>query len=244
MKPHQMLTMIGLLSLSGIATAAAQQNAEQLKQHVVTQAQTLNPDDFAFTRTTRSEAKWNSRTFKNVTVEEFDPTKPADARWTLVSVDDARPSAARLAKYRKQAAKRRVVPGYHRIANYFGAPATAATEADGTTLFRFDSLPKGSVSILEKDLSKIASAEVAVAQTDGTPFVEQVRFTVIPKRPQILFRIHGYETTLRYRIGAGGKPFLAASTSDMSGSGLGLKGTLHTAMTYSDYQPVRHSHQP
>jgi hypothetical protein len=241
MKHKQLVITITLLCLGSGASGLAQQKTDELKQLVLEQAQTLSPDDFAFTRTTRSEAKWNSKSFKNVTVEKFDPTKPADARWTLVSVDSAPPSAARLRKYRKQAAKRRVVPGYHRVANYFGAPATASTEADGTTVFRFESLPKGSVSILEKDLSNIASAEAAVAEADGTPFVQQVRFTLLPKRPLLLFKIDGYETSLRYRLGPGGKPFLAASTSAMSGSGLGLKGTLHTAATYSDYQVVRNS---
>jgi hypothetical protein len=236
--------MLGLLSLSGITPAAAQPNADELRHQVAAQAQTLHPDEFAFTRTTQSEAQWNSKTFKNVTVERFDPAQPADARWTLVSVDGAPPSAARLRKYRKQAAKRRVVPGYHRVANYLGAPATASTAANGTTLFRFDNLPKGSVSILEKDLSKIASAEAAVTNADGTPYVEQVRFTLTPTRQLILFKIDGYETTLRYRIGPGGKPFLAASTSDMSGSGLGLKGKLHTDITYSDYQPAGRPQQP
>ncbi len=229
------------LCLGSISTALPQQNNDALKQHVVEHAQALHPEDYAFTRTTHSEAKWNSKTFKNVTVERFDPTKPADARWTLVSVDGAPPSAARLRKYRKRAAKRRIVPGYHRLANYFGAPAIASTDAEGRTVFRFDDLPKGSVSIREKDLSAMARAEATVSDAGGAPFVEQVRVT-IPPRQALVFQIDGYETTFHYRIGAGGKPFLAATTSDMSGSGLGLNGKLHTETTYSDYQIVRNSH--
>ena len=239
MKPHQTLTVIALLSLAAATTAAAQQH-DELKQRVVAQAQSLRDDDYAFTRTVRSEAVWNSKTFRNVSVEKFDPNKPADARWTLVSVNGAAPSAAELRKYRKKAAKRRVVPGYHRLGNYFGAPAIASTDAQGRTVFRFDDLPKGSVSILEKDLSAIASAEATVSDADGAPFVEQVRVTVPPRRA-FAFKIDGYETTFHYRIGPGGKPLLSKTTSGISGSGLGLHGTLHTATTYSDYEVVPNS---
>jgi hypothetical protein len=219
--------------------AFAEQPPEALKQDVIAQAQTLSPDDYAFTRTIESEAKWNNQTFRKVTVENFDPTKPADARWTLVSVDGAPPSAAALRKYRKQAAKRRVVPGYHRVANYFGAPANVSTDAGGRTVFRFEDLPKGSISVLEKDLSHIATAEAAVTDANGARFVEQVRVTIAPRRAPFFFKMDGYETTHHYRLGPGGKPFLAATTSDLSGSGMGLTGTLHTAATYSDYRIVR-----
>ena len=44
-------------------------------------------------------------------VERFDPTKPVEARWTLISVDDAAPSADDLKEFRKESAKR-PVPGY------------------------------------------------------------------------------------------------------------------------------------
>ena len=119
--------------------------------------------------------------------------------------------------------------------NYIGAPATVSSEADGKTVFRFATLPKGSISIQGTDLSQLASAEASVAEADGAPFVEQVSFTLKPKRVHVIDR---YETTFRYRIGPGGKPFLTATTSDLFGSGLGLEATMHTATTYSDYRLV------
>lgn len=235
MNTNTPLTIIAALCLASAATAPAQQNYDELKQRVVAQAQSLSADDYAFTRTIRSEATFIGKTAKAVSIEKFDPTKPADARWTLVSVDGAPPSAAELRKYRKEAAKRRVVPGYHRIANYFGAPATASGDGGGKTVFRFATLPKGSVSIKETDLSHLASAEASVAEADGRPFVEQVSFTLKPKRAHVIDR---YETTFRYRTGPDGKPFLIATTSDLFGSGLGLKATMHNATTYSDYRLV------
>ena len=240
MHSHRFVTLAALLMMSTAANAVAEQNPAELKQRIIAQAQTVSAN-YAFTRTIRSEARWNSKTFNHVTVERFDPSKPAAARWTLVSVNGAPPSRAELRKHRKAAAKRRVVPGYHRLANYFGSPASVSTDADGKTVFQFDTLPKGSVSILERDFSEHASAEASVKQVDGVPLVEQVRITIMPKRTRLLFKIDGYESTSQYRIGPGGKPFLASTTTELSGSGIGMTGTLHSVTTYSDYQAVGNS---
>jgi hypothetical protein len=234
---NNFLTIIAVLSLGSIAVA--QQNPDELKQHILAQAQSRSADDYAFTRTVRTESVSNGKTEKKVSVERYDPAKPADARWTLLSVDGAAPSADALNTFRKEAAKRRVVPGYHRIANYFGASATALNNSRGQTLFRFDSLPKGSVTVLDTDVSQNASAEASVGEGNGTPFVEQVRISVKPMRLKLVMKLQKFESTARYRIGPDGKPVLVESTSDMSGSGMGQEGTMHTVATYSDYRALR-----
>ena len=240
MKATRPVTIIGGLFCFAVAaaTAAAQQNTEELKQRVLKQAQSLSPDDYAFTRTIRSETNANGKTEKKVMVENFDPTKPADGRWTLVSVDGAPPSADALKNHKKEAAKRRVVPGYHRLAAYFGSPATV-TDSGGKTVFRFPSLPKGSISVLDTDVSHNATAEASITEANGMPFAEQVRFTVKPMRVKLLMKIDRLENIARYRIGPGGKPVLTESTSDMSGSGMGQEGTMRNTTTYSDYRSVR-----
>jgi hypothetical protein len=226
---------MALLCFTSAGSGFAQQNNDELKQRLLAQAQSLSPDDYAFTRTIRSEATFIGKTARVVSIEKFDPTKPADARWTLVSVDGAPPSAAKLRKYRKEAAKRSIVPGYHRLANYFGASATVSSDADGRTIFHFATLPKGSVSIQKTDLSQLATGEASVTEAEAAPFVEQVRFTLKPKRAHVIDR---YETTFRYRIGPEGKPLLTETTSDLFGSGLGLKATMHNDTIYSDYRLV------
>lgn len=242
MNINHTLTIMALLSLALAGRSFAQPNNDELKQQVLAQAQTLSPEDYAFTRTVRSETTLGRKTQKKVIVERFDPTQPVDARWTLISVDGAPPSTAKLKRYRKEAAKRRVVPGYHRLANYFAAPATASAEPAGKMVFRFATLPKGAVSILNTDFSRHATAEVSVSDASGEPFAEQVRVTVKPmRRVQLLFKVNPFETVARYRIGPEGKPFLMESTSEMTGSLLGVKGTMRNAMTYSDYQAVQNS---
>ena len=238
MKTTRHITFAALFCFAVISTTIAQQDNDALKQRILAQAQSVSPDDYAFTRTIRSETVSGGKTEKKVTVEKFDPAKPAASRWTLVSINGASPSADESKSHAKDAAKRRTVPGYHRLTNYFGSPSSATTEG-GKTVFRFASLPKGAISILDTDVSHNATAEASIADVNGTPFVEQVRFTVKPMRVKLLMKIDKFETTARYRIGPGGKPFLMESSSEMSGSGMGQEGTMRNSTTYSDYRSVR-----
>lgn len=232
---NRALTIIVLLGLG--STVLAQQNQDELKQRFLAQAQSVSPDDYAFTRTVRSQQTSNGKTEQRVSVERFDPTKPAEARWTLVSVDGAAPSADALKTFRTDSAKRRV-PGYHRLAGYFGASATASTDSRGRTVFHFGVLPKDTVKVMESDVSQNATADVSVSEANGAPFVEQVRITVRPMRLKLIMKLERFESTARYRIGPEGKPLLMEQTSDMSGSGMGQEGGAHTVATYSDYRAV------
>lgn len=238
MNINRQLTIIAALVIAVASTALTQQNQADLKQRVLTQAQAVGADDYAFTRTVRSEQTSNGKTEQKVNIEKFDPTKPADLRWTLVSVDGAPPSADALSKYRKESAKRRV-PGYFRLANYFAAPMTTATDSRGRTVFRFASLPKDSVLVFNSDVSQNTSAEASLGEANGVPFVEQVHLTVKPMRLKLLMKLEHFESTNRYRIGPDGKPILIEQTSDMSGSGMGQEGKAHTVVTYSDYRAVK-----
>jgi hypothetical protein len=233
--PHT-LTSIAALCLG--SAALAQHNQDELKQRVLAQAQSVSPDDYAFTRTVRTEQTSNGKTEQKVTVEKFDPTKPAEARWTLVSVDGAPPSTDALKAFRADSAKRRV-PGYYRLAGYFGTPATSSTDSRGRTVFHFSALPKDTVKVMDSDVSQNATADASVSEANGVLFVEQARITVRPVRLKLIMKLEGYESTARYHIGPEGKPLLIEQTSDMSGSGMGQEGRGHTVVTYSDYRTVR-----
>lgn len=232
------LTLIAVLTLSSGTTAFAEENQTELRQRVLAQAQSVGADDYAFTRTIRSEPIANGRRETTITVDKYDPSKRGEARWTLVSVDGAPPSAEALRKYRRETPKRRV-PGYHRLANYFGGQVTSATDPRGRTVFRFSSLPKESVVVFNADLSHNATAEAAVGETDGVPFVEQVKLSIKPTRVLLVMRLEQYESTSRFRMGPDGKPVLVEQVADMNGSGLGQQGHLHQVITYSDYRAVK-----
>ena len=235
MRTPSTFTIIAVLFLS--SAAVAQNKPDELKQRVLSQAQSIGADDYAFTRTIKSEGTSNGKTEQHVNIDRFDPTKSGDARWTLVSRDGAPPSAEVLSQYKKEAPKRRI-PGYHRLANYFGAPATASTDSRGRTVFHFATLAKDTVRVMDSDVSQNASAEASVGEANGVPFVEQLRVTVRPMRLKLIAKLESYEFTARYRIGPEGKPLLIEQTTDLSGSGMGQEGKGHTVVTYSDYRAV------
>ena len=227
-----------LIGLACISIAVAENKPDELKQRILTQAQSAGPDDYAFTRTVRSESTSNGKTEQHVNVEKFDPAKSGDARWTLVSVDGAPPAADALTRYQKDTAKRRV-PGYYRLAKYFGSASTASTDSRGRTVFHFNTLPKDSAIVMDSDVSANTSAEVSVAEPNGTPFAEHVHLTVRPMRLKLIMKLDRYESSARYRMGPEGKPLLVENTADMSGSGMGQEGKVHTVATYTDYRAIK-----
>jgi len=223
--------------LASVFIAHGQNKTDDLKQQILAQAQKAGPDDYAFTRTVRSEQTSNNKTEQHVNIDKYDPTKSGDAKWALVSVDGAPPSADALSRYKKETPKRRV-PGYYRLAKYFGTATSASTDAKGRTVFHFSSLPKDTAIVLDSDVSSNTSADVSVTDGNGNPFAEHVHLTVKPMRLKLIMKLDSYESTARYRMGPEGKPLLVEHVADMSGSGLGQEGKAHTVITYSDYRAV------
>jgi hypothetical protein len=234
----QRLTIIALLCLGSGVAVMGEASPDELKQRILAQTQSIGPDDYAFTRTIRSDGTSNGKAEKKVRVEKFDPTKPTEARWTLLSVDGAAPSADELNTFGKDAPKRRM-PGYYRLAGYFGSAATASTDSRGRTVFHFAALPRDTVKVMDSDVTQNAIAEATLGEADGVQFVEQIHVSVRPMRIKLIAKLNSYEYTARFRMGPEGKPLLIEQNSEMSGSGLGQEGRVHTVVTYSDYRAVR-----
>src|SRR5262245_35458778 len=225
---------------AGAASVFAQSAASELQQRVLAQAKSMSPDDYAFTRTVRSDSTYGGKDEHRVTVEQYDPARPPERRWTLVSVDGAPPSEEELKRYSAASPTRRV-PGYYRLAGYFGTGATVSTDPRGRTVLHFGALPKDAVVVMDSDVSEDAVVDASVADAGGTPFVEEVRVTVKPTRIKLVAKLQKYEAVGRYRLGPEGKPLLVEQTSDVAGSGLGQEGKVHTVSTYSDYRFVRNT---
>ena len=153
-------------------------------------------------------------------------------------MDGAAPSADLLAKYKKETPNR-TVPGYYRLGKYFSAAATSSTDSKGRTIFHFNSLPKDSALVMGSDVSSNSSADVTIADANGKPFAEQVHLTVKPMRLKLIMKLDHYEATARYKMGPEGKPLLIEHTADMSGSGMGQEGSVHSLITYSDYRAIK-----
>ena len=238
MTPQTFLT-ITVLALAPVALA--QSDTDELKQRILAQAQSMSADDYAFARTFRTDQSTGGAPERKVTVEKFDPTRQGDARWTLVSINGAPPSPDELKEFQKDAAKRRV-PGYYRLATYFGSAASATTDGRGRPTFRFAGLPKGTVMVFDTDVSQNATVEAAVNTSGAVPFVEQVHVSVAPMRLKVIMKLESFESTAHYRLGPEGKPFLAEQVSDTAASGMGKQGKVHTVTTYSDFRAVNARH--
>jgi hypothetical protein len=236
------LAKIGLIAaavlVASVSSGHAEDKLDELKRRILAQAQSSGPDDYAFTRTSRTEQTSNGKTETRTVIDKYEPSKSGEARWTLVSVDGGTPPADALNSYRKESPKRRV-PGYYRLAKYIGTNATASTDSRGRTVFHFGSLPKDTALVMDSDVSSNTSADVTVNEANGTAFAEQVRLTVKPTRLKLIMKLEHYESTARYRMGPEGKPQLVEQVADMAGSGMGQEGKARTVITYSDYRPAK-----
>lgn len=228
-----------LLTLLVTSSALGEQEADQLKQRILAQAQKMSATDYSFTRTVHSEQLSGGVTEKKVTIEKFDPRQAPENRWRLTSVDGSPPAADVLNRFETEAAKR-PVPGYHRLASYFGSPASTFTDAKGRTVFHFAALPKGTVIALDTDVSQSATIDAVVEMAEETPFIGEIHISVRPVRVKLVARLEKYESTAVYRRGPAGQPMLYEQTTAMAGSGLGQRGSFRGVSSYSDYQPAKH----
>lgn len=218
--------------------AAEASNAEALKERIIVHARTVTPEDYAYTRTIRTESTEGNKKEERMIVDRWDPAKPQDQRWTLVSIDGQPPTEDQLKNYAKESPKRRAVH-YGRVAEYFGKPATSATDARGRTLFHLASLPKNTVVASGSDISGNATGELVVEAGGGTPFIEEVRFvSTKPARVKLIAVIERFEAVNRYRMMPNGKPAPVESSSEMNGSMMGKQGIIRTKVTYSDHRAV------
>lgn len=230
-----------LTSLPLVASLAAEANnpgADALKERIIAHARTVTPEDYAYTRTIRTDSTEGNKKEERVVVDRWDPAKPQDQRWTLVSINGQPPNADQLKNYGKETPKRRTVY-YGRVAEYFGKPATSATDAKGRPVFRLASLPKETVVAMGSDISANATGELAVETSGATPFIEEIRFSSTkPARIKLIAVIERFEAVNRYRMMPNGKPAPVESTSEMNGSMMGKQGLIRTKVSYSDHRAV------
>jgi hypothetical protein len=175
-------------------------------------------------------AQQNQNELKQRVLAQAQSLSPDDYSFT-------RAIRSELKSFRAENPKRRI-PGYYRLAGYLGTPATASTDSHGRTGFHFATCRKTPRGVLDTDVSPNTTADAAVSEAGGVPFIEQVHLTVRPMRIKLLMKLDKYESIARYHVGPEGKPLLMEQTSDMSGSGMGQEGRAHTLVTYSDYRAV------
>ncbi len=227
-------------ALLATAARAAEEVPDDVKQRVLALARTVSEEDFAFTRTVRTEQiSADEKGEAHVMIERFDPRKPADQRWTLVTINGRAPNADELKSYNKETPQRRVA-NYGRIATIFGAPAVATPQGRGRISYHIAAPAKESLVTAGSDLSSSAVADLIVDTTGAVPMVEETRFTLTkPTRLKLVAKIETLQAITNYRMMPNGKPAPVEQISDTTGSLLGKSGRLKTTIIYSDHQPAR-----
>lgn len=219
-----------------LATGNAQ--ASLLQEDLAAFAQTVGPEDFAFTRTTRVESS-DKDSEPQTLVESYDPSRPGPSRWTLLSVDGRAPTTDELKRTAK-ARSRDIIPSYGRVALYVGAPATVTGTAAGRALLTIGKLPKGVMKFGDKDVSADTNARVSVINNVARPWVERVDFeSNKPISMMLVAKVNSFKASTRFKLMPVGRPVPFEQAMTMMGSMFGRSGTLKTMISYSDHRPVR-----
>lgn len=210
--------------------------ADALQQQVLAGARAVSEEDFAFTQTMVNQRSGEgAKTY----VARYDPKRPKPSRWTLISAEGRAPKPKESAQLAKQGASN-PVPSYARIATWFGAPATRSAGSDGKVIYRFASLPMGTIKMGSHDASADAAAEALVNTSGKTPFVERVRVTMAkPFRMMMVAKIERVDATSLYRMLPDGRPVIVSTNSDMTGSVLGKSGSFKSRVSYTDMRAAR-----
>ena len=224
--------MRALLLLAPIATLLFPIGAmaDPLQDQLLARIRATDTSAVALVATTRIE---RTGAAAQVIVTRYDPHAAAGQRWSIVQVD-GRPATAKEAKAILKAANGAPVPGYNRMARWFGAPATRVGERPGSVTYRWARLPAGVVKIGSHDASGDTQAEALVDTSGPVPFVRQVRFTSTTGfRMMLVAKVERYVFTSGYALLPDGRAFPAGQDAEIAGAMMGKAGNLVTRTRYA-----------
>lgn len=219
------MTRNSLLLVPMALLCVAATPAEQVRDRVLAEARAITPATLAYDRTVNFTQAGGGEKATQTRVDRWD-----GRAWTLLSLDGKPPTADEVAKHRK-ATSAAPVPGYQRLTMLNGA--TATTDAQGRTVLRLATLPRGSVTTSGKDVSEHFTAEAVVAP-GPRPYVQQLRLSArAPFRMMLIAKVESFVTVSDYRLD-GNTPRLVRQVADVRGSMMGKAGTqrVETIFTY------------
>ena len=214
-----------LAAVSLLLMAAAP--PDPLLERLIASARAVPPASIAFDRTLRIVSQE-----KDAPAETHVRTDRWDGkRLTLLTVDGKPASPQQVADAQKAAAGR-PAPGYNRLAVLL-AGAVRTTDAQGRTVYRVASLPKGSYNV-GKEISNNLVGEATVDTSGPQPYVSRFRAS-LPK-PLSFFmvaKLDTFDQVNDYSLGADGKPVQLHRAQMMAGSQFGTVGTTRSEVTYA-----------
>ncbi len=210
---------------SNPAAVAPAARADPLAERLAQQARGAGQPP-AFERTVLATRNGETTT----RVERYDPARPADQRWTLVSIDGAPPSAADAARFTRQMARTQT-PGYWRMALLLAGGAARIGGSDTEPVLLVRPLPEGVLDGQARAFARQLRAELRVA-TASAPHIRETRVLADGPLRRGPARVEEFEALSRYAPGADGVPRLEAQSTRMTIRLLGQEVRVTTRTTY------------
>lgn len=166
-----------------------------------------------FERTTRDEKQGAKGPVVEVRVDRFDPRAPAGRQWKLLSVNGRDPTLKEQSEHRKLVSSL-PVPGYYRLSAILAGVPERSVDQQGRILYRWNSLPPGSMPTPGPDISGRMAAEAVVEKVGNRPVVRSVRlFAPRPFPVMAVAKVNAFDMQNYYGDGEGGTPVLVAQTA-------------------------------
>lgn len=177
-------------------------------------ADAAHADAIGFERTTREQKQTSKGPVTEVRVDRYDPKAPSGRQWSLISVDGRAPSQRERAEHRKLVSSF-PVPGFYRLSTILAGEPSRTTDARGRTLYRWTSLPAGSMPTPGPDISARMAAEALVEKLAGRPVFRSVRlFAPKPFKVMSVAKVNRFDQINLYDQGPGGEPVLISQASE------------------------------
>lgn len=165
-----------------------------------------------FERTTREEKQGSKGPVVEVRVDRFDPKAPAGRQWKLLSVNGREPTLKEQSEHRKLVSSL-PVPGFYRLSAILAGIPERSIDAQGRILYRWNSLPPGSMPTPGPDISTRMAAEAVVEKVGNRPVVRSVRlFAPKPFPVMTVAKVNAFDLQNYYSDVDGGTPVLVAQT--------------------------------
>lgn len=204
--------LVVLLAFAGLWVCGSPARADPLLDRLRSEA--ARAEATGFERTTREEKQTSKGPVLEVRVDRFDPASPRGRQWTLVSVDGRAPTVRDRAEHAKLVSSF-PVPGFYRLSAILAGEPDRSTDARGRTLYRWTSLPAGSMPTPGPDISARMAAEALVEKLAGRLVIRSVRlFAPKPFKVMSVAKVNRFDQLNIYDQGRDGELVLISQASE------------------------------
>lgn len=186
----------------------------------------------------RTGYEFNSNgSVKSKKVAQFDDSKPADARWSLTSIDGRAPGAQDDKAFHTLFRDNPFPPTYGAIANFIDADAMRLSEAAGQVKYRWKTMPARTTLIRGHDFSEYLSGELTIDTSVEHPFIKELRiYAAEPFRPVIGVKVEHLERVMHFAMNVQGQLVMTEALSSGDGNAFFVPIRIHAQSVFSGHK--------